>query len=323
MEYMEIVHTPVLLEETLQLLAPRQPGELMVDATVGEGGHSYAFLSRFSDLRLIGIDADREIQEVAKKRLAVFGDRVRWYTGWSHDFFADSSQEKPDTILIDLGVSRYHYEKGERGFSFLRDEALDMRIDRTRGPDAAELLTRLSEKELADMLYTYGEERYARRIARSIVAARGKGRIHRSAALADLVLHTVPPQYRGRVHPATRTFQALRIVVNGELRRLPELLQRALGALKSGGRLGVITFHSLEDRLVKHFFREQGVNYIRPQEQPINGYKRSGKGGASPYRKGITPGALEIHHNPSSRSARLRIVEKVIHEDVCLQYKEM
>ncbi|MDR2798336.1 MAG: 16S rRNA (cytosine(1402)-N(4))-methyltransferase RsmH [Treponema sp.] len=320
---MEIVHTPVLLEETLQLLAPRQPGELMIDATVGEGGHSYAFLSRFPDLRLIGIDADREIQEIAKKRLRVFGERVHWYTGWSHDFFADSFCEKPDTILIDLGVSRYHYEKGERGFSFLRDEVLDMRIDRTKGLAAAELIAGLSEKELADLLYTYGEERYARRIARSITEAKSRGRISRSGTLADIVARALPLRYRGSIHPATRTFQALRIAVNGELTHLPELLERALEVLKPGGRVGVITFHSLEDRIVKHFFREKGKDYTSPQEQPIYEYKRRGKSVNVLYRKGITPGALEIRNNPSSRSARLRIAEKVVGEDGCLHGEEM
>ncbi|MDR1985953.1 MAG: 16S rRNA (cytosine(1402)-N(4))-methyltransferase RsmH [Treponema sp.] len=320
---MEIVHTPVLLEETLQLLAPRQPGELMIDATVGEGGHSYAFLSRFPDLRLIGIDADREIQEVAKKRLEVFGERVHWYTGWSHDFFADFSAEKPDTILIDLGVSRYHYEKGGRGFSFLRDEVLDMRIDRTQGLAAAELIADLSEKALADLLYTYGEERYARRIARSITEAKSRGGISRSGTLADIVVQALPLRYRGNTHPATRTFQALRIAVNGELTHLQELLEKALTILKPGGRMGVITFHSLEDRIVKHFFREKGKDYTSPQEQPIYEYKRRGKSVNVLYRKGITPGAFEIRHNPSSRSARLRIAEKVVDEDVCLQDKEM
>ncbi|MDR3113957.1 MAG: 16S rRNA (cytosine(1402)-N(4))-methyltransferase RsmH [Treponema sp.] len=320
---MEILHTPVLLEETLQLLAPRQPGDLMIDATLGEGGHSYAFLSRFPALRLMGIDADRDIQEVAKKRLKVFGERVRWYTGWSYDFFADSSYEKPDTILIDLGISRYHYEKGERGFSFLRDEVLDMRIDQTKGLTAAELIAGLSEKELADLLYTYGEERYARRIARGITEAKAKGRISRSGALADIVARALPLRCRGNMHPATRTFQALRIAVNDELTRLPELLERALGVLKPGGRMGVITFHSLEDRIVKHFFWEKGKDYTGLQEQPIYEYKGRGSRVTVLYRKGITPGAFEIRNNPSSRSARLRIAEKVVDEDVRLHYKEM
>ncbi|MDR2634010.1 MAG: 16S rRNA (cytosine(1402)-N(4))-methyltransferase RsmH [Treponema sp.] len=320
---MEIVHTPVLLEETLQLLAPRQAGELMIDATVGEGGHSYAFLSRFPDLRLIGIDADREIQEVAKQRLKVFGERVHWYTGWSYAFFADSSFEKPDTILIDLGVSQYHYKKGARGFSFLRDEVLDMRIDRTQGLAAAELIAGLSEKALADLLYTYGEERYARRIARSITEAKSKGRINRSGVLADIVARAVPSRYRGSIHPATRTFQALRIVVNGELIRLQELLERALRVLKPGGRVGVITFHSLEDRIVKHFFREKSKDYTGTEEQPIYEDNRMSRSVKVLYRKGITPGEAEIRSNPSSRSARLRIVEKVVDEDAYLHAKEM
>jgi 16S rRNA (cytosine1402-N4)-methyltransferase len=283
----------------------------MIDATVGEGGHSYAFLSRFPEVRLIGIDADQDIQEIAKKRLNEFGERVRWYTGWSHDFFADPSSEKPDTILIDLGVSRYHYEKGERGFSFMRDEVLDMRLDRTQGSSAADLIAGLSEKALADLLYTYGEERYARRIARGITEAKARGRIRHSGALAEIVARAVP--FRGSIHPATRTFQALRIAVNGELSRLPELLEKALGALKPGGRIGVITFHSLEDRIVKHFFRDRSRNYNCAQEQPI-GY-RGDRSVTVLCRKGVCPGEAEIRTNPSARSARLRVVEKAGNED--------
>lgn len=182
------LHTPVLLEETIQFLAPRSEGELMVDATLGEGGHSYAFLSRFPDLRIVGIDADRDIQETARKRLEQFGERIHFYTGWSHDFFSDLPRniKRPDTILIDLGVSMYHYEKSGRGFSFRKDEFLDMRLDTGTGPTAADLLARLSEKELADLLYQNAEERSSRRIARAIVHARSGQAISNSRALADL-----------------------------------------------------------------------------------------------------------------------------------------
>jgi 16S rRNA (cytosine1402-N4)-methyltransferase len=311
----EAVHTPVLLEETMALLGPRHGGELMVDATLGEGGHSYAFLSRFPDLRILGIDADREIQAVAKERLQGFGGRVSFYTGWSQDFFTAPGADKPDTILMDLGVSRYHYEKGERGFSFMKDEPLDMRIDTTRGQSAAELITRLPEKELADLLYRNAEERYSRRIARSITRVRGT--IGGSAALARLVVDALPPGLRHRpVHPATRTFQALRIAVNHELEGLPGLLDAALGSLGPGGRMGVISFHSLEDRIVKRFFRDRAASCTSIGETPIcrKGEKEPGLNGQRVNiltKKGLSPGEEEVRANPASRSARLRVVEKI------------
>jgi 16S rRNA (cytosine1402-N4)-methyltransferase len=292
---MEIAHTPVLVEETVSFLAPRSAGELMADATLGEGGHSLVFLSRFPDLHIIGIDADVSIQEIAKKRLADFGDRIEFYSGWSHDYFA-ACDKKFDTILIDLGVSVFHYANSGRGFSFARDEPLDMRLDPSRGESAADLLAALSDKDLADLLYNNAEERYSRRIARNIVEARSRGALASSRALAEIVLHSYPAQYRhGNVHPATKTFQSLRIEVNGELSRLAELLGAALGSLKDGGRLGVITFHSLEARLVKNFFRE-----------------KSKDGSVALLTKKAVPASFdEIKNNPPARSAQLRAVEKV------------
>ncbi|MDR0497764.1 MAG: 16S rRNA (cytosine(1402)-N(4))-methyltransferase, partial [Treponema sp.] len=150
---MEVVHTPVLLEETVKYLAPRQPGELMIDATIGEGGHSYTFLSQFPALKIIGVDADPEILKTARERLVSFGERIQFYNGWSHDFFIEypGNYKRPDTILMDLGVSLFHYEKSGRGFSFRYDEKLDMRIDDSSGFTAAELIEKLSERELADV----------------------------------------------------------------------------------------------------------------------------------------------------------------------------
>jgi 16S rRNA (cytosine1402-N4)-methyltransferase len=314
---MDLVHTPVLLEETIEYLAPRGEGELLVDATMGEGGHSRAFLSRFPDLKVIGVDADPEIQGIARRRLEEFGDRVHFYSGWAQDFFAAYPGElkRPDTILVDLGISLFHYEKSGRGFSFRKDEALDMRLDVSGGSTAADLINRLPEKELADLLYNNGGERYSRRIARAIAEQRGRGRITNSAALAELAGQAVPASYRhGPVHPATRTFQALRIAVNGELSRLPHLLEGALRVLEPGGRLGVITFHSLEDRIVKNFFREQNKNCTCPPEAPI--CRCEGRRAVTILtRKGVTPGDDEISRNPPSRSARLRVVEKVLENE--------
>jgi len=313
---MEIVHTPVLLEETLKYLCPRKTGELMIDATVGEGGHSYAFLTQFSDLKIIGIDADSGILKIARERLGVFGERIQFYSGWSHDFFAEypGNYKRPDTILMDLGVSLFHYEKSGRGFSFRYDEPLDMRIDTASGLGAADLIARLSEKDLADLLYTNGGERYSRRIAHAIGDAKNSGIITSSAILAEIVERAVPPAYRhGPIHPATRTFQALRIAVNGELSRLADLLEAALRILEPGGRLGVISFHSLEDRIVKNFFREKNRDCICPPEAPI--CKCGGQRAVTILtKKGISPGEEEIRKNPPSRSARFRAIEKILDE---------
>jgi 16S rRNA (cytosine1402-N4)-methyltransferase len=313
---MEAVHTPVLLEETIRYLGPRKDGELMVDATLGEGGHSFAFLSRFPELRVIGLDADPAIQDVARERLRGFGDRVQLYNCWSHGFFAEypSELKRPDTILIDLGVSLFHYEKGGRGFSFRYDEPLDMRIDTSTGLSASELISRLSEKDLADLLYNNAEERYSRRIAKAIAEAKAGGAISSSVALSEIVERAVPPSYRhGPAHPATKTFQALRIAVNSELSKLPDLLEGALRVLEAGGRLGVISFHSLEDRIVKNFFREKNKDCICPPEEPI--CRCGGQRVVTLLsRKGVPPSEEEIRANPPSRSARLRAVEKILDE---------
>jgi 16S rRNA (cytosine1402-N4)-methyltransferase len=313
---MEAIHTPVLLEETLKYLAPRKDGELMVDATVGEGGHSQAFLNNFPKLRIIGVDADSEILKTARERLGPFGERVRLYEGWSHDFFAEYPGEykRPDTILMDLGVSLFHDEKSGRGLSFRYDEKLDMRIDPSAGLSAAELIARVSEKDLADIIYGNSGERYSRRIARAISEAKKSAALVSSIALAEIVERAVPAAYlHGPIHPATRTFQALRIAVNGELSRLADLLEAAFRVLEPGGRLGVISFHSLEDRIVKNFLREKNRDCICPPDAPI--CKCGGQRTLTVLtRKGIIPGEEEIRKNPPSRSARFRAAEKILDE---------
>jgi len=313
----EYAHTPVLLEKTLELLSPRGNNELMIDANIGEGGHSFAFLSNFPTLKIIGIDADRDILEIAKKRLTEFSDRLHFYSGWSHDFFADypSQFKRPDTILFDLGVSFFHYKNSGRGFSFSGDEYLDMRIDVSGELTAAQLLARLPERELADLLYNNAQERYSRRIAALIVNEREKSAITTTQALAAVIEKAVPASYRhGPIHPATRTFQALRIAVNGELSKLPAILEGALRVLEPGGRLGVISFHSLEDRIVKNFFRIMNKNCTCPPQAPI--CKCEGRRSVNILtKKGIAPEKDEIERNPPSRSARLRVVEKVLDED--------
>jgi 16S rRNA (cytosine1402-N4)-methyltransferase len=313
---MSVAHTPVLLEETIRYLAPRGEGEFMVDATLGEGGHSHAFLSRFRDLRILGIDADWEVQQKARERLGEFGDRIRFFNGWAQDYFGSLplDGERPDTILIDLGISMYHYEESGRGFSFRKDEPLDMRIDTSRGETAAELIARLSEKDLADLLYRNAEERLSRRIARAIVERRSRGAITGSAELADIISRAVPAEYRrGRIHPATKSFQAIRVAVNRDLLRLLELLEGALASLKAGGRMGVISFHSLEDRGDKNFFRNNNKVCACPPETPI--CRCEGRRVNLLTRKAVSAGPEEVRANPPSRSAKLRVVEKLRKED--------
>jgi len=313
----EYAHTPVLLEEALNLLAPREKNELMVDANTGEGGHSYYFLSTFPELKMVCIDADGAVLAKAEKRLEAYRNRVHFYCGWSHDFFAGYPAElkRPDTVIIDSGVSLFHYRESGRGFSFEKDEYLDMRIDTSGGLTAADILARLPERELADLLYNNAGERYSRRIASSIINERKNGTITTTSALAGLVQRAVPVSYRhGQIHPATRTFQALRIAVNGELSKLPSLLEAALRVLEPGGRLGVISFHSLEDRIIKNFFRTMNKDCTCPAQAPI--CRCEGRRSVNILtKKGVAPGKDEIGRNPPSRSARLRVVEKVLDED--------
>jgi len=314
---MEIIHTSVLLQETLDLLAPEKPGSLMIDGTLGEGGHTEAFLAAFPDLRVIGIDADVRIQARARERLSPFGERICFYPGWSDVFFTEypAGEKRPDIILMDLGISLFHYEKSGRGFSFRTDEPLDMRLDPHSGESAADIVNTMKEEPLADLIYRFGEEKYSRRIARSICETRKSSKFSTARALADCIYAAVPGEYRhGRIHPATKTFQALRIAVNEELSRLPRLLTLALDVLAPGGKLGVITFHSLEDRIVKNYFRTMSKACICPPEVPIC------KCGGRPKvdlltRKSISASDEEIARNAPSRSARLRGVRKIAYGD--------
>ncbi|MCM1407444.1 MAG: 16S rRNA (cytosine(1402)-N(4))-methyltransferase RsmH [Treponema brennaborense] len=313
---MEIVHTPVLLQECLRFLTPvGEPYEknaFMVDSTLGEGGHSEAFLSQFNALRVIGVDADAEIQARAKERLARFGDRMAFYSGWFNDFYAAYPAEipRPDIILFDLGISLFHYEKSDRGFSFRKDGHLDMRLNQNAGESAETLIHTLDEEKLANLIYQFGGERYSRRISRAIIEARGNARISSPKMLADIIYRAVPASYRhGAIHPATKTFQALRIAVNGELEHLLPALKSAFSVLKTEGKLGVITFHSLEDKIVKDYFRMLSKQCICPPEQPICTCR--GKAEAVLLaRKAVLPSEEEIRQNSPSRSAKLRVIRK-------------
>ena len=297
---MQAVHQSVLVNEVLDLLAPEDGDRLMVDATVGEGGHSACFLQQYPSLSIVGVDADGVMIERARERLEEFGERVQLVHQWFDAYFQSSHLERPHRILMDLGVSMFHFAQAGRGFSFREDGPLDMRLDaddtlRPNAPDAAELVNSLPEQELADVIFRYGEERLSRRIAAAICRERGHRPIRSSAQLADLIRGAVPPSYRhGRIHPATRTFQALRIAVNGELERIQRAIPAALDILLPGGRLGVISFHSLEDRIVKYLFRDAAE---------AGGY-------TVVTRKPVIATEEEQRANPASRTAKLRVIER-------------
>lgn len=311
---MESVHKSVLVKECLDaMLTDKKDLKLLVDGTLGEGGHTLRFLKECSTLHVIGLDADPEIQEVAKVRLKDFKDRVDFYSGWSDDFFANypSSKEKPDLILLDLGISMYHYVSSKKGFSFNKEDSLDMRLSSSLPVSAKDVVNTYSEKEIIRILTEYGEERNAFKIARGIVKRREVKKIESAKELADLIFESVPHSYkRLSIHPATKTFQALRIEVNHELDRLPRLLRLAFETLSIDGRLGVITFHSLEDRIVKKYFRQLTTACTCPPSFPIcrcGGVAR----GKLINKKAIKPSLEEIKENHAARSSKLRVVQKI------------
>jgi 16S rRNA (cytosine1402-N4)-methyltransferase len=290
-------HVPVLVDEVTTLLEPSRGG-LFVDCTVGLGGHSRALLDAGAS-RVLGLDRDEDALRLAGLALAGFGDRVELvhadYRELDRVLDARGIQAVAGA-LADLGVSSMQLDAEGRGFSFRRDEPLDMRMDRSQGPSAAELLATVDEVSLANVIFEYGEERYSRRIARGIVAARAQGPIDTTAALAQIVRRAVPHRGWQRIDPATRTFQAIRIWVNEELNGLDRFLAAAAARLRAGARLAVIAFHSLEDRIVKHAFRalEKGGEALRIVT-----------------RRPVTPADAEIEQNPRARSAKLRVIERL------------
>lgn len=293
------VHVTVMPDEVLGQLAPSRSDALIVDGTLGEGGHSILFLKSFPECRVIGIDADRAIGERAQDRLALWNDRFLYIRGWADEVLENWGYGNPDIILMDLGVSTYHFKDSRRGFSFRLDEPLDMRFDTDGDMDASSLVNSLEENELAELIFNFGEERFSRRIAQGIVNERLKSKIRNTRQLARIVVKSVPPGFRhGRIHVATRTFLALRIAVNAELDRLGRLLQFAPPLLDQGGRLGIISFHSLEDRLVKSAYRALD--------------SRFGGEYRVVTRKPLRPCDEEIRTNPSSRGAKFRVLEKPI-----------
>jgi 16S rRNA (cytosine1402-N4)-methyltransferase len=309
-------HIPVLLNEVLEGLRVR-PGAVYVDATVGAAGHASGILRATSpDGRLLGLDADAEAIAFAQQVLRPFGSRAILQAVNFRSLKAVAKSlgfDSVDGVLMDLGLSSRQLADAGRGFAFSQAGPLDMRFDRGQNKSATDLVNRLPEAALADLLWRYGEERQARRIARAIVAARP---LATTEELADLVARTIgwragtKQKERARIHPATRTFQALRIVVNDELGALEEALPQALEILVPGGRLAVISFHSLEDRLVKHFYQQEAQDCICPPEAPVCTCQHRATIRLI-SRKPIYPQPEEVAQNPRSRSARLRIAERL------------
>jgi len=294
----EGTHLPVLVDEVTFLLRPR-PGGWVVDGTIGMGGHAERLLEAGgADTRLLGIDHDPEALARSGARLARFGDRVTLRHGSFRDLrehAREAGVERAAAILLDLGLSSYQLEGSGRGFTFQKDEPLDMRFDPRRGRTAAELIAHASEEELASILFEHGEERHARRIARRIVERRERAPIRTTAELVEAVKAGVPrAAWSHRTHVATRTFQALRIAVNEEREALREALAAAPELLEGGGRLGVISFHSGEDRAVKHAFRALRDRGFAPLDP-------------SP----IAASDDETRDNPRARSAKLRVLQRM------------
>lgn len=295
------MHASVLLKEAVDNLDLRS-GKLMVDGTFGSGGHTREVCERFGkDVKVLAIDLDKGSIERGTSRLSGIECDVTLREGNFRDvgeILREAGLEAPDAILLDLGWSMDQFEESGRGFSFRRDEPLSMTLKAEKTDaefDAADIVNTWKEEDIANVLYGYGEERFARRIAREIVEQRDEKPIKTTKDLVDIVMGAVPASYRfGRIHPATKTFQALRIAVNDELRSLSEVLTKGFEILKPGGRMAIITFHSLEDRIVKNFFKEKVVE----------------EKGELISKKPIAPSDEELQENPRARSAKLRVIRK-------------
>ena len=304
-------HTPVLLGDVIEYMLPGE-GKVIVDATLGGGGHAEAMLA--AGAKVIGVDQDEQALDFAGKRLSRYGSRFTALHGnfaQLPDLLESAGVDKVDGILIDIGVSSWQLDEPDRGFSFNKEGPLDMRMDRSKGKTAAELVNESPEEELRRIFYEYGEERAGSKIARRIVERRQEQSFTSTKELADFI-ETVIPRAKGpagKIHPATRVFQALRIAVNDELGVLQTFLENASDLLNPGGRLLVITFHSLEDRMVKQFFKNASQSHIDrkewPEPRPNPDYQFQ-----LVSRRPVTASAEELEQNRRSRSAKLRVVEK-------------
>lgn len=305
----ETPHIPVLLNEVLDALRPG-PGMTFIDGTLGAGGHTAALLSAHPSIRVLAFDRDPAAIETARVRLGSLAERATLI----HGSYAGMVQQAPahgfeavDGILLDLGFSSMQIDDSARGFAFRFDGPLDMRYDPTVPLTAAQIVNRWPEEEIANLIYHYGEDRHSRRIARGIIAARP---IETTTQLAEVVAKSTP-RSKEKIHPATRTFQALRIVVNGELDELEAVLPGAVELLRPGGRLAVISFHSLEDRIVKHFMKDAARDWLPDPVHPMGGVD------VEPTlrvltKKPIEAGPGEAESNPRARSAKLRVAERTL-----------
>ncbi|MDD5247016.1 MAG: 16S rRNA (cytosine(1402)-N(4))-methyltransferase RsmH [Candidatus Omnitrophica bacterium] len=299
MEVEEKFHIPVMLKEVVEYLN-LSPGKTVVDATVGTGGHSLEIIKRISPGgKLIAIDRDNESLAIAKERLRKYSDACEFIYANFVDMdkvLAGSQAGKIDGVLFDLGISSVQLDNPERGFSFQNEGPLDMRVDREGYISAYDLINNLNEDEISGLLRDFGQERWHNRIARSLVRERQKHPISTTSELCDVVVRALPPRYRHyRIHPATRTFQAVRIAVNRELENLQKAMDNTVSTLKKNGRICVISFHSLEDRVVKFSFRNFAASGLIKIITP----------------KPLTPDLAERADNPSSRSAKLRVAERI------------
>lgn len=303
-ELQTIQHTPVFLSEVISFLNPRSGG-VYVDATLGAGGHSEKILElSVPDGFVIGLDLDPSMILIAEKRLERFKGRFLFFENNFTEIpevLKKAGHKKTDGIIFDLGVSMFHFRDSRKGFSFMKEGPLDMRLSSKMKFSAEDVVNKFNERELADIFFKYGEERNARRIARYIVSERKSERIKTTTQLSNIVCRASGGRHVGGIHPATRVFQALRIAVNGELGNIEKALPLAIDLLAEGARICVISFHSLEDRIVKNVFRnlsKEGPNGEGPKVKIVT-------------KKPLMPGREEIISNPSARSAKLRVAEKI------------
>lgn len=309
---MEYSHTPVMWQEIKSFLSPAAVGScVFVDCTLGEGGHSHLMLQEFSKVKIVGFERDAEILRVARERLSDFSERIEFINANFDAVASHLSRFKGSVraFLYDFGISSFHFEKSGRGFSFRDDEPLDMRLDGNCGNSAKDIVNGASEMELTEIISMYGQERWAKRIARAICRARREKPIETSRELAELVLRAIPARYHVRnIHPATRVFQALRIAVNDELSAIEKSLPAAIDILSPGGRICAISFHSLEDRIVKNAFKRAARGCTCHEEQCRC---KNAPRVLVLTKKPVLPEESEIENNRRSRSARLRVAEKL------------
>jgi 16S rRNA (cytosine1402-N4)-methyltransferase len=308
-DFLAYPHLPVLYQEILDALQPQSPGRY-VDGTIGAGGHAWGILEKsIPEGRLLGLDVDPQALSITADRLKSFEGRFTLVRD-SYLTLADQIKKigwhEVNGILLDLGVSSMQIDTPERGFSFMIDGPLDMRLDPGQPATAASLVNHLSEEELSKLIWEYGEDRFSRRIARAIILARPLQTTHQLAE----VIRKATGSHHERIHPATRTFQALRIALNGELSNISSTLPQAINCLAQGGRLAIISFHSLEDRIVKHTFQHESKDCICPPEQPVCTCNHHASVRIL-TRHPIEAGEQELEVNPRARSARLRVIEKI------------